>query len=221
MPGGVETFDVAANEVPKTKEEADTILAIVKVTSPFKILRGYGFMWASLDNDEPEITMTCRKLLFLITFGFLVVLQHGDVAENHLPCRAFGSCSALPLAVFLKSCSMFSVTVISCLVLFFTRGQDIFLFQHLSKKQMADVVRVISREQVQKGDTVIKQGDEGDKFYIVDAGEFDVRSASWRHVTDAEYLEISCLWEDHVPADTCRTFPPYIRLRPRLAGSWL
>lgn len=40
---------------------------------------------------------------------------------------------------------------------------------------MADVVRVISREQVQKGDTVIKQGDEGDKFYIVDAGEFDVR----------------------------------------------
>lgn len=52
--------------------------------------------------------------------------------------------------------------------------QDIFLFQHLSKKQMADVVRVISREQVQKGDVVIKQGDEGDKFYIVDAGEFDV-----------------------------------------------
>lgn len=58
-------------------------------------------------------------------------------------------------------------------------AQDIFLFQHLSKKQMADVVRVISREQVQKGDTVIKQGDEGDKFYIVDAGEFDVRTASW------------------------------------------
>eukprot|EP00903_Cladosiphon_okamuranus_P018322 g16856.t2 len=76
-----ETFDVAANEVPKTQEEVDTILAIVK---------------------------------------------------------------------------------------------DIFLFQHLSKKQMADVVRVISREQVQKGDTVIKQGDKGDKFYIVDAGEFEV-----------------------------------------------
>ena len=57
--------------------------------------------------------------------------------------------------------------------------QDIFLFQHLSKKQMADVVRVISREKVQKGDTVIKQGDEGDKFYIVDAGEFDVRMTYW------------------------------------------
>ncbi|CAM9180795.1 unnamed protein product, partial [Hapterophycus canaliculatus] len=76
-----ETFDVAANEVPKTKEEVEKILAIVK---------------------------------------------------------------------------------------------DIFLFQHMSEKQVADVVRVISREQVQKGDTVIKQGDEGDKFYIVDAGEFDV-----------------------------------------------
>lgn len=52
--------------------------------------------------------------------------------------------------------------------------QDIFLFQHLSAKQISDVVRVISREQVRKGDAVIRQGDEGDKFYIVDTGEFDV-----------------------------------------------
>lgn len=44
----------------------------------------------------------------------------------------------------------------------------------MSKKQIKDVVRVISRQQVFKGDTVIKQGDEGDKFYIVDTGEFDV-----------------------------------------------
>lgn len=53
--------------------------------------------------------------------------------------------------------------------------QDIFLFQHMSKKQIADVVRVISREKVVKGDCVIRQGDEGDKFYIVDTGEYDVR----------------------------------------------
>lgn len=52
--------------------------------------------------------------------------------------------------------------------------QDIFLFQHLSKKQMSDVVRVMSREQVVKGDKVIKQGDKGDRFYIVDTGEYDV-----------------------------------------------
>ncbi len=44
----------------------------------------------------------------------------------------------------------------------------------MSKKQIADVVRVISREQVREGDVVIKQGDQGEKFYIVDAGEFDV-----------------------------------------------
>ncbi|CAM9761066.1 unnamed protein product [Laminaria digitata] len=52
--------------------------------------------------------------------------------------------------------------------------QDIFLFQHLSKKQMGDVVRVMSREQVVKGDKVIRQGDKGDRFYIVDTGEYDV-----------------------------------------------
>jgi len=48
----------------------------------------------------------------------------------------------------------------------------------MSKKQIADVVRVISREQVQEGDVVIKQGDQGEKFYIVDAGEFDVSTSS-------------------------------------------
>ena len=46
----------------------------------------------------------------------------------------------------------------------------------MSKKQIADVVRVISREQVQAGAVVIRQGDQGEKFYIVDAGEFDVRA---------------------------------------------
>lgn len=52
---------------------------------------------------------------------------------------------------------------------------------------MADVVRVISRERVDEGDTVIKQGDEGDKFYIVDAGEFDVRrKVSYRHVLSVQ-----------------------------------
>lgn len=39
---------------------------------------------------------------------------------------------------------------------------------------MGDVVRVMSREQVVKGDKVIKQGDKGDRFYIVDTGEYDV-----------------------------------------------
>lgn len=35
MVHGTETFDVAANEVPKTKEEEDTIRAIVKVRAFF------------------------------------------------------------------------------------------------------------------------------------------------------------------------------------------
>lgn len=56
---------------------------------------------------------------------------------------------------------------------------------------MADVVRVISREQVRKGDTVIKQGDEGDKFYIVDAGEFEVRMTPRGPTMSEEHIEMS------------------------------
>ncbi|CAM9729746.1 unnamed protein product, partial [Discosporangium mesarthrocarpum] len=52
--------------------------------------------------------------------------------------------------------------------------QDIFLFQHLTQSQINDVIKVMSREQVRAGDVVISQGEEGDRFYIVDTGEYDV-----------------------------------------------
>jgi cAMP-dependent protein kinase regulator len=32
----------------------------------------------------------------------------------------------------------------------------------------------MQRFEVKKGDTIIKQGDDGDKFYVVDEGRFDV-----------------------------------------------
>jgi hypothetical protein len=50
-----------------------------------------------------------------------------------------------------------------------------FLFQHLSTQQRNDVVAVMKSVVVDKDEFVIKQGDKGDLFYIVDSGKFEVR----------------------------------------------
>ncbi|CAM9756338.1 unnamed protein product [Chrysoparadoxa australica] len=49
-----------------------------------------------------------------------------------------------------------------------------FLFTHLSPEQLEDVIKVMTREDVKAGEVVIRQGDEGDKFYIVDSGSYEV-----------------------------------------------
>lgn len=50
-----------------------------------------------------------------------------------------------------------------------------FLFQHLSEEQRNDVVSYMQPLQVKAGEWVIKQGDEGDKFYVIGEGRFEVR----------------------------------------------
>ena len=52
-----------------------------------------------------------------------------------------------------------------------------FLFAHLNESQRSDIFSVMQKEVVKVGDVVIKQGDQGDKFYIVDEGAFEVRLA--------------------------------------------
>ena len=49
-----------------------------------------------------------------------------------------------------------------------------FLFQHLNETQAQQVYDVMKRVPVKKGEVVIRQGDAGDWFYVVDAGEFAV-----------------------------------------------
>jgi CRP-like cAMP-binding protein/serine/threonine protein phosphatase PrpC len=49
-----------------------------------------------------------------------------------------------------------------------------FLFQHLNEQQAQQVYNVMKRVPVKKGEVVIRQGDAGDWFYVVDAGEFSV-----------------------------------------------
>lgn len=53
-----------------------------------------------------------------------------------------------------------------------------FLFHHLNALQRNAVISVMQPVNVKAGDWIIKQGDAGDKFYIVDSGRFEVRVRS-------------------------------------------
>jgi serine/threonine protein kinase/CRP-like cAMP-binding protein/serine/threonine protein phosphatase PrpC len=50
-----------------------------------------------------------------------------------------------------------------------------FLFRNLSQAQRLDAIRVMKRVDVLAGQAVIKQGDEGDLFYVISNGYYDVR----------------------------------------------
>jgi len=49
-----------------------------------------------------------------------------------------------------------------------------FLFSALDKEQVGAVVSSMEERKVKPGETVIKQGAEGDNFYIIESGTFDV-----------------------------------------------
>jgi cAMP-dependent protein kinase regulator len=53
--------------------------------------------------------------------------------------------------------------------------------------QLQVLVDVIKRVEVKPGDYVIKQGDIGDRFYIIDSGTFEVR-------VQQDGIEVSCLF---------------------------
>jgi cAMP-dependent protein kinase regulator len=67
------------------------------------------------------------------------------------------------------------------LLLFFHSN---FLFQHLNAVQRQTVVGLMRPLKVKEGEWVIRQGDAGDKFYIVDSGRFEVRVKSWAFPTE-------------------------------------
>ncbi|GMH71360.1 hypothetical protein TrLO_g3867 [Triparma laevis f. longispina] len=50
-----------------------------------------------------------------------------------------------------------------------------FLFQHITPSARELLFSVMEKVRVKEGDWVIRQGDEGDRFYIVDNGKFEVR----------------------------------------------
>lgn len=52
--------------------------------------------------------------------------------------------------------------------------KDNWLFRQLTRPQKEEIYAVMERIEVRAGDVVIKQGEPGDKFYIVEAGSFQV-----------------------------------------------
>ena len=48
------------------------------------------------------------------------------------------------------------------------------VFRHLSPTELLNIAQKMKREEFDKGDAVFRQGDEGDKFYLISGGEVDV-----------------------------------------------
>ena len=65
-----------------------------------------------------------------------------------------------------------------------------FLFQHLSAAQRSIVVGVMEEVSVKAGDRVIRQGDRGDRFYVVCEGRFEVRVKPSASLTSAAGAQI-------------------------------
>ncbi len=50
--------------------------------------------------------------------------------------------------------------------------KEILLFRSLDNQQLSEVLDAMFERRVQTGDYIIKQGDDGDNFYVVDRFEF-------------------------------------------------
>jgi len=52
--------------------------------------------------------------------------------------------------------------------------KNILLFRSLEEKQMQEVIDAMFERKVQEGDHVIDQSDDGDNFYVIDSGIYDI-----------------------------------------------
>ncbi|XP_076247359.1 cAMP-dependent protein kinase type II regulatory subunit isoform X2 [Calliopsis andreniformis] len=52
--------------------------------------------------------------------------------------------------------------------------KNILLFRALDEEQMADVLDAMFEKSVQPGEFIIRQGDDGDNFYVIEKGRFEV-----------------------------------------------
>jgi hypothetical protein len=93
-----------------------------------------------------------------------------------------------------------------------------FLFQHLNAAQRAAVIDVMKPVQVREGDRIIRQGDRGDRFYVIDHGRFEVRvranlpppSAEEEALRNIREKSNSVIMVDRAPTACKITFEPNI-----------
>ncbi|XP_065315217.1 cAMP-dependent protein kinase type II-beta regulatory subunit-like [Gordionus sp. m RMFG-2023] len=52
--------------------------------------------------------------------------------------------------------------------------RDVFIFKSLDEEQMLEVIDAMNEKKVHSSEVIIKQGDEGDNFYIIESGKFEV-----------------------------------------------
>ena len=58
---------------------------------------------------------------------------------------------------------------------FYVIGIGTCMYHYLSIFQLGDVVDAMFERRVQAGDVVIRKGDDGDNFYVIDTGTYSVR----------------------------------------------
>lgn len=69
------------------------------------------------------------------------------------------------------------------------------LFTHLDESERADMFDAMFSVQCMPGETVIRQGDEGDNFYIIDSGDVEVCTMKIRTPPYQGGLQLNALQE--------------------------
>ncbi|VEL24343.1 unnamed protein product, partial [Protopolystoma xenopodis] len=76
--------------------------------------------------------------------------------------------------------------------------QGSLIFRELDEEQMSRVTNCMFERRVEAGETVIAQGEEGDNFYVIESGEFDVylqEGGSGPRKLIANYRDSGCFGE--------------------------
>uniref|UniRef100_A0A7S4ETX5 Cyclic nucleotide-binding domain-containing protein n=1 Tax=Chrysotila carterae TaxID=13221 RepID=A0A7S4ETX5_CHRCT len=89
--------------------------------------------------------------------------RRGSISSESIDARAGLDLSSIP---FVPKSAEAKVRIKECV-------QDSILFQSLDEKTLEAVIMSMHGRQVQSGEALIKQGDDGDFFYVVDSGAFD------------------------------------------------